>query len=325
MKVSRERLLSESELTGFRPELLEKVLHLLGLLEGFRSHPFLGERFALKGGTALNLFLFKVLRISIDIDLNYLGDSPTGVMLTERGAVEAAAEAVCRREGLAVRRKLEEHASTNWSLRYESAMGGGGDLRVDLNFMFRTPLWKPQVLDSHRIGSYGVTGIPVLDIHELAAGKLAALFGRLNPRDLFDAHHLLKEGNLSEERLRLAFVVYVGGQRWGWTAVSKDLLTFKPGEFERNLVPLMQRRFFANTREMMDFSARLVEECRSLLDIVLPFSAQEEEFLRGLSGRGEVNASLLTTDEDLASRIARHPLLNWKALNVRQHTGGEDS
>ncbi len=326
MKVSRERLLSESAATGFRPELLEKVFHLFGLLEGCRSHPFLGDRFALKGGTGLNLFLLsQPARISIDIDLDYLGDWRTELMEAERGAIEEAVESVCGREGLTVRRKPKEHACTNWSLRYESTLGGGGNLNVDLNFMFRTPLWKPQVLDSSRVGSYAVKGIHVLDTHELAAGKLAALFGRLNARDLFDVNQLLAGRDLNREQLRLAFVVYVAGQRWDWRTVSKEALVFRADELERNLVPLMQRRVFADKKEMADFGVRLVEECRNSLDIVLPFSNREREFLEGLSERGEVNASLLTTDKELASRIVRHPLLNWKALNVRQHKAGKRS
>ena len=73
MKISRERLLSESQATGFRPEVLEKVIQLLSLLEGFNSHPFLKGRLVLKGGTALNLFLFDVPRLSVDVDLNYIG------------------------------------------------------------------------------------------------------------------------------------------------------------------------------------------------------------------------------------------------------------
>ena len=55
MTVSREKLLVESKATGYRPEVLEKVIYLLNLLEGLRSHPFLRDRLALKGGTALNL------------------------------------------------------------------------------------------------------------------------------------------------------------------------------------------------------------------------------------------------------------------------------
>ena len=67
MRLSRERLRREATATGFRVEILEKVAQLLGLLDGFNRHPYLKGRLALKGGTALNLFVFDVPRLSIDI------------------------------------------------------------------------------------------------------------------------------------------------------------------------------------------------------------------------------------------------------------------
>ena len=73
MRISKERLSAEAGSTGFRPEILEKVLHLLSLLEALRSHPFLKGTLALKGGTALNLFLLDLPRLSVDVDLNYVG------------------------------------------------------------------------------------------------------------------------------------------------------------------------------------------------------------------------------------------------------------
>lgn len=84
----------EAEATGFRGEALEKVVRLLELLEGFRSHPFLKSRIGLKGGTALNLFVFDVPRLSVDIDLNYIGAVDRDAMLAERPKVEQAIEAV---------------------------------------------------------------------------------------------------------------------------------------------------------------------------------------------------------------------------------------
>ena len=87
MKVSKEKLLQESEASGFRLEIVEKVFHLLHLLESLFSHPFLKGRLALKGGTALNLFLFDLPRLSIDIDLNYIGGIPLNIMLEERPKV----------------------------------------------------------------------------------------------------------------------------------------------------------------------------------------------------------------------------------------------
>ena len=71
MRLSRERLQREAAATGFRVEILEKVAQLLELLAGLNRHPYLKGRLALKGGTALNLFIFDAPRLSIDIDLNY--------------------------------------------------------------------------------------------------------------------------------------------------------------------------------------------------------------------------------------------------------------
>ena len=56
MNISPQQLAKDAKASGYRPEILEKVFHLLNLLNGFQGHPFLKGRFALKGGTALNLF-----------------------------------------------------------------------------------------------------------------------------------------------------------------------------------------------------------------------------------------------------------------------------
>jgi len=69
MKLSRidlERIAGE---TGFQAEPLEKVLHLLDLLESLRSHPYLIDRLALKGGTAVNLFMLDAPRLSAVLPL----------------------------------------------------------------------------------------------------------------------------------------------------------------------------------------------------------------------------------------------------------------
>ena len=58
---------------GFRAEMIEKVLHLLNLLDQLNRHPMLKGKWVLKGGTALNLFVFDLPRLSVDIDLNYVG------------------------------------------------------------------------------------------------------------------------------------------------------------------------------------------------------------------------------------------------------------
>lgn len=171
MKISYEKLIAQAEATGFRPDVLEKVAHLLGLLEALGSHPFLKGKLALKGGTALNLSIFNIPRLSVDIDLNYAGAEDREIMLAERPKIEQAAQAVFAREGFTVRRMPEEHAGGKWSLRYQSAAGQGGNLEVDLNFMYRVPLWPVTLSDSYRVGTWQATQIPVIDVHEFGGGK----------------------------------------------------------------------------------------------------------------------------------------------------------
>ena len=154
-KISRERLEAVAETTGFRAEVLEKVILLLSLLDGFRSHPLLNKLLVLKGGTALNMFFFNLPRLSVDIDLNYIGAVEREAMLAERPRVEEAIRATCSREGFIVHRVPEEHAGGKWLLRFESALGQGGNLQVDLNFMFRIPLWPVKTLNSHRLALTG--------------------------------------------------------------------------------------------------------------------------------------------------------------------------
>jgi hypothetical protein len=280
MKISKEKLAAEAELTGFRAEVFGKVIHLLSLLDGFRVHPCLKHRLVLKGGTALNLFSFNLPRLSVYIDLNYFG---------------------------------------KWLLRYESALGQGGNLQVDLNFMFRIPLWPVMNLNSHSVGSYQVAGIPVLDIHELAAGKLCALLARQQGRDLFDSHQLLYHAGLEQKRLRLAFVVYGAMNRKDWRTASLQDVDSSADELKRQLLPLLRIRSAEGDESPESYGKQLVKECCDRLSVVLPFTDSEMEFLNLLLDKGEIVPSLLTSDKDLQERISRQPLLEWKALNVREH------
>jgi predicted nucleotidyltransferase component of viral defense system len=319
MKLSREKLQAEAEATGFRPDTLEKVLHLLVLLDGFRSHPFLKGRLALKGGTALNLFVFDLPRLSIDIDLNYIGAADRDTMLGERPKIEQAVQAVCSREEMAITRLPTDHAGGKWRLRYESASGGGGTLEVDINFMFRVPLWPVRFLDSRRVGSSAVAKIPVLDIHELTAGKLAALLSRHASRDLFDAHRLLTSQQLDPERLRLGFVAYGAMNRRDWREVRAEDVDFETKEMRDQLLPTVRSNFLATLPDPDNWAQDLAAQCRAALRCVLPLRPHEKDFLDRLLDNGEIKAGLLTNDQLLADRITSHPLIQWKAINVQQH------
>ena len=319
MKISAERLAAEANSTGFRPALLEKVVHLLSLLDALREYPPLRDTLVLKGGTALNLFTFAVPRLSVDIDVNYVGAEGRNEMLTDRPAIERALQSVASREGFGVARMPHEHAGGKWRLTYSSVLGGRDTLEVDLNYMFRIPLWPVSVLDSHPVGAWRATGIPVLDIHELAAGKLAALLSRKQSRDLFDSHRLLQSGLLERERMRLAFVVYGAMNRKDWRTVTGNDAAFDALEMGEHLLPTLNMREDHHDTSPTEFGDRLMMETREALSVVLPLADHERVFLDLLLARGEIDPSLLTSDASLQDRIRQQPLLEWKAQNVRQY------
>ncbi len=321
MKFSSSEILPISSSSGFRAEMVEKVLHLLNLLNALNSHPFLKGKWVLKGGTALNLFVLDLPRLSVDIDLNYIGALNREEMLTDRPKIEQAAQAVFSREGFTIKRVPDEHAGGKWRLNYQSFTGQSGNLEVDLNFMFRQPLWDVRSADSHPLGDFQAKSIPVLDLHELAAGKVAALLARGQARDIFDCHQILNMTDLERDRLRIAFVVYGGMNRKDWRTVSIKNVGFNTAELARQLVPTLHVRAIQGQSSPTEYGAQLEDECRKALSAVLPFTDAERKFLDLLLDKGEIDATILTADTALQKRIQRQPLLEWKAINVRQHKG----
>ena len=214
-----------------------------------------------------------------------------------------------------------EHAGGKWRLSYQSFEELSGNIEVDLNFMFRIPLWPVKTLNSHPVGFYAAEGIQVLDIHELAAGKLCALLARQQARDLFDGHQLLSHKDLEQKRLRLAFVVYGAMNRKDWRTVSLEVVNFEADELSKQLLPLLRINSIVGDESPASYGKRLVKECRDRLTVVLPLTDSETEFLNLLLDKGEIVPSLLTSDKDLQGRIRQHPLLEWKAYNVREYKG----
>lgn len=321
MKLTPQAMAREVATTGFGGESLEKVFRLISLLDALNSHPFLRTRIALKGGTALNLFHFDVPRLSVDIDLNYLGTSDRKVMLSERPKVEQAVQAVCSREGLAIKRMPTDHAGGKWRLTYVGASGGSGNLELDVNFMLRTPLWPCVTKNCHAVGSVRAAPARVLDLHELTAGKLAALLARSASRDVFDAHALLVTPELDPAKLRLAFVVYGGINRKDWRAVSVADVAVSPNEVRIELAPMLRVNRAPANRNVAAWAEKLVAQCRDRLSLVLPLNDAETEFLRRLNDEGEIAPDLLTPDAAMQATLRVHPGLKWKALNVRKHRG----
>lgn len=302
--------------TRFPEETVEKALRLLGVLKALVEYRALQGRFVLKGGTALNLFLLRLPRMSVDIDLNYLGKADRDTMTAERPGVEQAVEGICRRDGLQPRRTPDAHAGGKWRMAYTDVHGRNSHLAVDLNFMLRTPLWPPERLDSQVLGDVQVKDVPVLERHELAASKLVALLARHASRDLFDAVQLLRREGWDWDRLRLAFLAYGAWNRKDWREVSTEDIQFDAQELRSNLLPVLARGSAPDKSSIPAWSTALVEECRDRMANLLPLPPDHREFLTRLNDHGEISPDLVTRDPSMRALLRAHPMMNWKAANV---------
>jgi len=316
--LSAESLTRLAGETGFRIEFLEKVDRLVDLLQALFADVYLEGRLALKGGTALNLFHFHLPRLSVDIDLNFIGAVDRETMLEERPLVEQRIQAIAGRQNLSLVRAPTSHAGCKWSFRYSGAFGGGGTLEVDLNYLYRQPLWPMQRLDSHPLGPIAARAIPVLDIHELAGGKLAALFSRTAARDLFDTHHLLTISQTEETRLRTAFILYGAMNRRDWRTIMLDDITVDYRDARRNLFPLLVQHRLKRRHEQDEMLDRLIGETRQALEAILPLDENALDFLNHLLEDGNIRPDLLDLETGLANIVNAHPALLWRAQQARR-------
>lgn len=316
MKYSKEQLNNIAQNTGFRAEIIEKVLLLMDLLSVFASDHILQHSMVLKGGTALNLFYLDLPRLSVDIDLNYIGETNREKMLQARSDIEERILAICKSQGFTVYRKPTVHAGGKVIWRYPSALGNVGNLEIDLNFMYRVPLLPIQNKKSYTISGRFVENIPILDIHELTAGKLSALIDRKLGRDFFDIYNLLIHKDLDIETLRLIFTVYAGiGYKKDF---SPEQLDFDFKELQNRLFPLLSKHELEKITDKFQWAKKMLTEIRTKLGKFFPLRENEVGFLEALLNFGEIKPELLTKKIDFQEKVKAHPAIHWVAYNVKR-------
>jgi len=320
MILSKERLLKEKKNSGYRQEIIEKVVWLMELLNAIAADSYLASRLALKGGTALNLFHFNLPRLSVDADLNYIGAIDRHIMLEERPEIEKRIKGLFERMGLSLTRYPKEHAGGKMVWRYPSALGNQGNIEIDLNFMYRVPLLPIEHRDSIVMADKQVKNLQVLDIHELAAGKLTALLERQTGRDFFDANELFHYAKIDKDKLRLVFVLYAA------MCSKKDMLdltlndiTVDRTDLKNKLIPVMKDNFYEGFSSADDWITNIINYVRDSFNILLPFTLPEEAFIRSVVSGTGVKPELFIANNNLIDfgLIKSHPGLLWAEMKLK--------
>jgi hypothetical protein len=165
-------------------------------------------RFALKGGTAINLFEHDLPRLSVDIDLAWL---PVHEYAEDAKLI---AEALGRLADTLRARplQLQVQLSAGEGAGVTRLVASRGRARVQIE---TTPVMRGTVHPVRNMvvrprveEAFGFASAQVLDFADLYAGKLAAALSRQHPRDLFDIG-LLLEDERAGQVLWHTFLVYL--------------------------------------------------------------------------------------------------------------------
>lgn len=165
------------------------------------------ECFALKGGTAINLFFRNLPRLSVDIDLMYLPmhGRPDALAGIDAAMKRIEAQILEGLPGAHVAQTVKEGAVLRLVVS-----ANGTQVKIEISPVLRGVVQHPSVMPVAEAveDAFGFAETTVVSFEDLYAGKLVAALDRQHPRDLFDIRDLLANEGLSDE-LREAFIIYL--------------------------------------------------------------------------------------------------------------------
>jgi predicted nucleotidyltransferase component of viral defense system len=187
------------------PPFTEQVRLLVMLL----PHVAKQDCFALKGGTAINLFLRDMPRLSVDIDLAYIPVEDYDTSLT--GIDDALFKITNDIERAVPRTSVRSSTLKGNDKRFKLVVSQGSTtVKVEVTPVLRGSVFptEQRQLSPKAEAEFGFARVPLLSFEDLYAGKICATLDRQHPRDLYDIHLLLNNEGISE-RLKNAFLVYL--------------------------------------------------------------------------------------------------------------------
>jgi predicted nucleotidyltransferase component of viral defense system len=222
------------------------------------------KRFALKGGTAINLFERDLPRLSVDIDLTWL---PVGDFASDAREISAALEEIGEtlRSGSL---RLQVQTSGTEATGIHRLIANRNRARVQIE---TTPVMRGTVHPARMMRvrpgveqAFGFAEMQVLDFADLYAGKRSAALSRQHPRDLFDMQPLLDEGRI-DERLWRTFLVYLTCSP---KPAAEILAPQAPRDFEQTFAAHFQGMTATpvTAQSLLDVRARLLQRVSELLD-----------------------------------------------------------
>ena len=269
-----------------------------------RTLPYVAEEdeFALKGGTAINLFIRDMPRLSVDIDLTFLP-------ISSRPDSLAAIEAAMKRIATRLRSGIPSAHVNETPLHREGAVNklvvraDGVQIKVEVTPVMRGCVYEPEIrtVSPAVEDTIGFAEIRVVSFADLYGGKIVAALDRQHPRDLFDVRDLLAGEGIDDD-LRVAFIAYLLSHNRPMSEVIAP--TFK------DITEEYERGFQGMTEAPVPLEALLEAREALVVDVVDKMPDNHRQFLVMFES-GDPDWSLLPLDG-----LANLPAVRWRQQNL---------
>ena len=261
------------------------------------------DTFALKGGTAINLFVRDMPRLSVDLDLVFRDHIAPRAEALKR-INEAVRQSVARlnKQGFQTHAPASADAGETKLLVRQGAI----QVKIEVNFVMRgtvQPVRTASLTQKARDTLQADLEIPVVSLEDVYGGKLVAAMDRQHPRDLFDVMQLFEHEGITAG-IRRAFVVYLASHNRPVHEVLFPTLRDIHQEFENN--------FAGMTVEPVEFDALLAARQRMAHELQQGLTADERRFLLSMVAI-EPEWSLLGVPH-----LEQLPGLRWKLQNLER-------
>lgn len=310
-KIDLERIASGVD---FIRDNLEKVFRLCDVLMHLNENPLFAEHLALKGGTAINLTVFNLPRLSVDIDLDFTKSCSREEMMLIREHINQDLLNYMLSQGYALSPNTKNpHSLDSWVFYFQNAGGNKDNLKIEINYSLRNhllPIIEKRVnIDFLHIDSK----VRTLSTIELFGSKIKALIERTAPRDLYDIHNMLKYDIIHPDemdilRKSVLFYLAVGGNNQPLTGYSfENIDDLKFAQIKSSLLPVLKKG------ERFDLEAAKVEVKEFLVKLMV-FTEEEKTFIENFNSNN-YRPELLFEDPEIIERIKNHPMAIWKMSN----------
>ncbi len=295
---------------GFVRDTYEKVCRLTDILKFFENDALLGNSLALKGGTAINLTIFNLPRLSVDIDLDFSKNVTRDEMMATRSIINDRIEKFMKANGYLLSPKSKQyHALDSFVYEYSNSGGMKDNIKVEINYMLRCHVLETE--QRHFESSWEPIGVSVLSVApiEIFASKIVALINRTAPRDLYDIYNLVKFGLIDESEeplLRKCVVFYsaIGAESPPFEFQFNTIDQVTQNRIKTDLYPVLRNKdkFDLKTAQM---------QVKAWLESLLKLEDNEQEFLDAFRNK-TYQPELLFESTEIVERIRNHPMALWK-------------